>query len=230
MSLILGIESDRRQAMHLTQIARRLGAELILAETFEGALPAVGSRVPDLILVPALLSPEDESSLKFVLRTIDGAGHVQVLTTPLFAALPRRSSARGMLPKFLRGRDDESVGGSEHDEFAHHIASYLQEAAHKRASAPVNPPVVVDEIAPPVLMPSSPSTVDEEGFKRLIGELSLLFASVGTTFGAQADPSSPATARSSTHGDEWGLFDPKRCGVEALIAKLREADESGQEI
>jgi len=58
MSLILAVEPDRRQAAHLTQIVRqRVGSDLILAETTELALAQIGNRVPDLILVPALLSP-----------------------------------------------------------------------------------------------------------------------------------------------------------------------------
>src|SRR5438093_6870401 len=105
MALILAIESDHRQAGHLVQVVRRrLDAELILAETFEAALPAIGNRIPDLILVPALLSPEDDAALKFVLRVISHGSHVQVLTTPMFAASGSKSSSRRVLPAFLRTR------------------------------------------------------------------------------------------------------------------------------
>jgi len=55
MPIILAIEPDRRQAAHVSAIVRhRVGAELILADTTEAALDAIGSRVPDLVLVPAL--------------------------------------------------------------------------------------------------------------------------------------------------------------------------------
>ena len=51
MPIILAIEPDRRQAAHVSAVVRqRVGAELILAETTEGALDAIGSRVPDLVL------------------------------------------------------------------------------------------------------------------------------------------------------------------------------------
>src|SRR6266704_1635177 len=51
----LAIEPDRRQAAHLTGVVRqKVAAELILAETTEGALDAIGNRVPDMVLVPAL--------------------------------------------------------------------------------------------------------------------------------------------------------------------------------
>lgn len=141
MSLILAIESDPRQARHLGQISKRLGAQLILAETFERALPAIGNRVPDLILVPALLSPEDDASLKFVLRVVAGASHVQVVTTPLFATADRKPAFSGMLPRFFRGRRADVRDGCDPDEFARHVASYLEAAWEKRvrAEAPTLP-------------------------------------------------------------------------------------------
>src|SRR2546422_174601 len=129
MSLILGIESDHRQTEHLVQIVRRrLGAELILAETFEAALPAIGNRVPDLILVPALLSPEDDAALRFVLRVISHGSHVQVLTTPMFGGSSSESSSRRLLPGFLRAKTASAVEGCDPEEFAKHIASYLKTA------------------------------------------------------------------------------------------------------
>src|SRR5258708_14258551 len=116
MSLILAIESDHRQAGHLAQIVRRqVGAELILAETFEAALPAIDNRVPDLILVPALLSPEDDAALKFVLRVISHGSHVQVLTTPTFAG-SRSKLSRGVLTSFLRTRTTSAVDGCDPEE------------------------------------------------------------------------------------------------------------------
>src|SRR5256885_5675168 len=150
MSLILAIESDHRQAAHLAQIVRRrLGAELILAETFEAALPGIGNRVPDVILVPALLSPEDDAALKFVLRSVSHGSHVQVLSTPMFAGARPESSPRRMLPAFLRTRMKSAVDGCDPDEFARHIASYLKAADEKRSAAhsPVISPVVPIEMA-----------------------------------------------------------------------------------
>ena len=58
MPLILAIEPDRYQAAQLAGIIRRrVQAELVLADTTERALDAIGQRVPDLVLVPPLLSP-----------------------------------------------------------------------------------------------------------------------------------------------------------------------------
>ena len=103
MSLILAVEPDRRQAANLTHIVRqRVGAELILAETTELALASIGNRVPDLILVPALLSPQDDAALAAALRVIATAAHVQMLTTPMFASAKPEGRARGVLSAFRR--------------------------------------------------------------------------------------------------------------------------------
>ena len=88
MALILAIEPDRRQAAQLTSLIRRhTGAELVLADTTERAIGAIGHRVPDLVLVPALLSPQDDAALAEALRAIAGAAHVQTLTIPMLALL-----------------------------------------------------------------------------------------------------------------------------------------------
>ena len=52
MPVILAIEKDRQQITQLTSIVRELGAELVLAESAERALAALGHRVPDLIDSP----------------------------------------------------------------------------------------------------------------------------------------------------------------------------------
>src|SRR6476469_5436818 len=100
MPIVLAIEPDRRQAAHVSAVVRhRVGAELVLADTTEGALDAIGSRVPDLVLVPALLSPKDDAALAAALRVIAAAAHVRTLTIPVFANTARRSVAtRRCLP------------------------------------------------------------------------------------------------------------------------------------
>src|SRR3979490_2574885 len=111
MPIILAIEPDRRQAAHVSAVVRhRVGAELILADTTEGALDAIGSRVPDLVLVPALLSPQDDAALAAALRVIAAAAHVRTLTIPVFSnGTGTRTSRPGMLAKWIRGREEEDV-------------------------------------------------------------------------------------------------------------------------
>ena len=283
MALILAIESDHRQAGQLVQIVRRrLGAELILAETFEAALPAIDNRVPDLILVPALLSPEDDAALKFVLRVISHGSHVQVLTTPMFARSGSHSP-RGVLAGFLRARTTSAVDGCDPEEFAKHIASYLEAAAEKRTVAPppvigpgvpgydavtpavkqaaVPPPTEWPEPEPEYIVPidapeevSAPAASDPDPLDRLVSDLNRLFASardddhpggaapVLNPPAAEPDsrvqePAKPVIEPENTRrqlarvepqpdqnstGNEWGLYDPKECGLEALLLKLKD--------
>src|SRR6186997_3508583 len=95
MPIILAIEPDRRQRDALTGVVRqRVGAELILADTTEHALEAIGNRVPDLVLVPALLAPQDDAALASALRVIAAAAHVRTLTIPVFDNGVRKTSSR----------------------------------------------------------------------------------------------------------------------------------------
>ena len=95
MPLILAIEPDRRQAAQLSVVVRkRVHAELILVDTTERALDAIGNRMPDLVLVPALLSPQDDAALAAALRVIAAAAHVQMLTIPVLGT-PRPAVSAG---------------------------------------------------------------------------------------------------------------------------------------
>ena len=137
MSIILAIEPDRRQAAHVSAIVRhRVGAELILADTTERALDAIGSQVPDLVLVPALLSPQDDAALNAALRVIAAAAHVRTLTIPVFANSTERSERGGLLARWRRGRAAEppTPGGCDPAVFAEQISEYLREAAAERAA------------------------------------------------------------------------------------------------
>jgi hypothetical protein len=151
MPLILAVEPDRRQAGHLTQIVRqRVGAELILAETTELALAQIGNRVPDLILVPPLLSPADDAALAAALRVIATAAHVQMLTTPLFASSAPAPKARGVLSAFRRAKPTKpATDGCDPAEFAQQISSYLESAAEERAAAQFTEPPLPVPTAPP---------------------------------------------------------------------------------
>jgi len=158
MALILAIEPDARQAAQITAIARhRVGAELMLAGTTEQALDVIGDRVPDLVLVPALLSPQEDAALAGALRVIAAAAHVRTLTIPVLASKTHAPAEGGMLAKWRRGKDSSPApDGCDPAIFAEQISAYLREAAAERAAlAPevedeADIPSAVEE-APPVL-------------------------------------------------------------------------------
>jgi hypothetical protein len=142
MPIILAIEPDRRQAAHLAGIVRqRVSAELIVADTTEGALDAIGNRIPDLVLVPALLSPQDDAALAAALRVIAAAAHVRTLTIPVLSSGVggTRTQPGGMLAKWRRGRSEAVPDGCDPAVFAEQINAYLKEAAAERAELELAP-------------------------------------------------------------------------------------------
>src|SRR5258708_13390513 len=99
MPVILAVEPDRKQAARLAAIVRhQVGAELVLADTTERALDALGARIPDMVLVPALLSPQDDASLAAALRVIAAPAHVRTLTIPLPASVAHPTHRAPFLP------------------------------------------------------------------------------------------------------------------------------------
>ena len=141
MPLILAIEPDRRQAAQLSVIVRkRVQAELILVDTTERALDAIGTRMPDLVLVPALLSPQDDAALATALKVIAAAAHVQMLTIPVLGtARSAPSSGGGMLSVLRRAKAKAAAepDGCDPAVFAEQIASYLEHVDQERPRAEV---------------------------------------------------------------------------------------------
>src|SRR6476646_6354451 len=127
MPIVLAIEPDRRQAAHLVAIARHLAdAELVLANTTEGALDAIGNRVPDLVLVPALLSPQDDAALAAALRVIAAAAHVRTLTIPVLSSGVKQTPVGGMLSRLGLGREEqETPDGCLPSIFGEQVVAYL---------------------------------------------------------------------------------------------------------
>jgi hypothetical protein len=136
MPLILAIEPDRRQATQLRSMVRtRLKADLVLADSAEKALTALGDRVPDLVLTSALLSPRDEVALDERLRALDGAAaHVQTLTIPVLATPSAQKRAPGVLSALRRTKKSKNTSpdGCDPAVFAEQCSAYLERAATER--------------------------------------------------------------------------------------------------
>jgi hypothetical protein len=161
MPLILAIEPDRKQAGQLTAMVRgRLHAELVLADSAERALAALGQRIPDLVLTSALLSPKDETALGERLRALDGAAaHVQTLTIPVLASPSRGAGARagGVLSALRGNKSKPSVpDGCDPAVFAEQCKDYLERAAAEREAVREQAASVIKE---PLRPPAPPSPV-----------------------------------------------------------------------
>ena len=144
-ALILAIEPDRWRASQLKSIVRRLGAELRLTDSMDGALAALDARMPDLILTPALLSARDDLALTDRLRSLgEAAAHIQTLTIPTLTEPSTAELSLSSTRMFAALRTDKSgpTGpvACDPDTFAEQVAFYLigaTEARRKRAPASV---------------------------------------------------------------------------------------------
>ena len=145
---ILAIEPDRWRASQLKTIARRIGAELRLTDSMDGALAALNEQTPDLILTPALLSARDDQALTDRLRSLgEAAAHIQTLTIPTLH-VPEPSAGELSLSStrmFAALRKDRSSqagpAACDTDTFAEQVAFYLMgatEARRKHAPAAVS--------------------------------------------------------------------------------------------
>ena len=91
MSTVLVVQPDEVQADVLRRIfAKRVGAELVMVHSTMEAVDEIAARMPDLILLSALLSPRDEDALIAHLRSLDGASHLQTITIPQFRTGPAK--------------------------------------------------------------------------------------------------------------------------------------------
>src|SRR5262245_42261751 len=135
LPLILAIEPNRRQASALSGTVRaHLRAELIVAESAGPAFAALGDRVPDLILLSALLPGKDEAAVAERLRLDAAAAHVQTLTIPWLATPePPLAMGRGVLSALIGDRSsEEDQGGCDPSIFAEQCAAYLERAISER--------------------------------------------------------------------------------------------------
>ena len=156
MSLILAIEPNKNQAHQLSALVRaHLKAELVTAPTAAAALAALGDRIPDVVLTPALFGLRDEAALTERLRQLGSDGsHVQTLAIPILAA-PSKPGANGGLLNRKKEKGDAEVG-CDPAVFAEQIRIYLQRAAVERraqaseaaARAMAAPPPAASEGAP----------------------------------------------------------------------------------
>jgi len=185
MSLILAVEPDRKQAKQLSSVVRQhVKAEFVVADSGSAALAALGNRIPDLILTPALLPPKDEAVLTGWLRDLgDAAAHVQTLAIPILAEPGARTKDKdqGGSSIFGRLRDQgpaDAGTGCDPSVFADQIRVYLDRVDTDRSSRVVAAPAPIPEpvIDTPIAMATpDESTPDVEEFEEAVTFDDLVF-------------------------------------------------------
>lgn len=87
---VLALESDPTRAAMIRQVVHHMVREdVTVVPSLDGALQALQTSTPDVLLLPALLSPVDEADLVSALRELPDAGHVEMLITPTLSGARR---------------------------------------------------------------------------------------------------------------------------------------------
>src|SRR5262245_11641559 len=114
-------------------------ADLVVVDSRDAAIGELAHRVPDVILLTALLSPRDEEELVNHLRTLPAAEHLQTHTIPQLAGSRGDDDedgrpSGGLLGMFRRKKaEPEPIAGCDPTMFAEEIRTFLQRAAEVKA-------------------------------------------------------------------------------------------------
>ena len=132
MTTVLVVQPDEVQKDVLRHIfAKRVGAELVMVDSTLEAVDEIARRMPDLILLSALLSPRDEDALIAHLRTLPGASHLQTITIPQFrTAGARAPEKKGGL--FRKKSKAPAPAGCDPMAFAEEVVAHLKDACELR--------------------------------------------------------------------------------------------------
>lgn len=151
--IILALEPDAAQARQLEGVAVRVDADLRVTTSAEGALDVLAREVPDLILVPALLSRRDDLALAARLRELGAsASHTQTLTMPILEV----SEPAGA--RMIAFRRERRGGGCQAETFAGQVRVYLARAAELKG--PSREPAALQTAGDPevtVVAPQAPT-------------------------------------------------------------------------
>ena len=210
-ALILAIEPDSSRAFQLKSIARQVGAELRLADSVAGALAALDEQVPDLILIPALLSAKDDLALSERLRGLGtAAAHIQTLTIPILeTAADMTLFGSGV---FGTPRRQKQSMGCAADTFAEQVRIYLDRAAEARqqAPSPIRSVLPVDTTAsrePPAMSERSASDSRPVGAPESATSVDESFVGIDESLSFDEEPPAATETPSAHHPPALEEFD-----------------------
>jgi CheY-like chemotaxis protein len=133
MSHILAIESDRqRRTLLMALIRKHVLADVTMVDSVKEAIASFERQQPDLIVAPALLSPEDSERLSSHVKW-QADPHVQMLTVPALDMLREPASEENPGFGFFRRRSRLRLG-LQYDPsvLARQIADSLDRALARR--------------------------------------------------------------------------------------------------
>src|SRR5262245_15143356 len=132
---VLALETDAVQAEAIRHVVCDLvGARLTVAASVEHVLHVLRTSTPDLVLLPALVSPSQELTLINALRSLPDASHVETLITPV---LPPRAEALIAAPQGWRRwtsrRAQAQTTSAEANGFAESLHWALERVRERKA-------------------------------------------------------------------------------------------------
>src|SRR5918999_2458204 len=100
------------------------------------AVNEISARMPDLILLSALLAPRDEDALIAHLRSLENASHLQTIRIPQFRTGTVKAPAKkgGLFSKKTKA---SAPVGCDPMEFAEAVVGHLKEACEIRNRPPM---------------------------------------------------------------------------------------------
>lgn len=112
---VLALETDAGQEATLRQVVcGAVGARLRLVRSVDTAIQALRDETPDVILMPALVSPAEEAQLLDSLRSLPNGTYIEVLITPPLAApVTADAPSRFWLRSIARRRTEPQAAGQE---------------------------------------------------------------------------------------------------------------------
>jgi hypothetical protein len=121
----------------------------MVVDSRDAAIAATSARIPDVILLTALLSPRDEHELIAHLRGLAGAEHVQTHTIPQLASSGQDSDTGqeqggGLFGKLRRKKNADAIPGCDPAAFADEVGTFIARAAEMKAHAAFAPPPVIE--------------------------------------------------------------------------------------
>jgi len=160
---ILVVEPDRRQSGKLAMLARnQLHVETVIVASVHDAMQILDERVPDLVLISAVLLPRDEAALTERLRQLAAAGlKVSTLRIPILDAPARRLLGPQKGPA---NRTRPVVHGTRSQDacdpfvFGIQLNAHLERLAAERPAASTAPPA--RRPAPAPSQPRDPAPID----------------------------------------------------------------------
>lgn len=128
MSWLLIVQPDSAQADLLREALRtHVSEDVVVVDSIDNALSSIDQCIPDIVLLPALISADVEDYVVAYLGTMPGARHVQILGIPMLERPDHsvQARARSLMRWRQRQRQEPLTPGCDPGTFTQDVIRYL---------------------------------------------------------------------------------------------------------